>query len=144
MDSKIEVKQISAPADLSEAFFIRHEVFVEEQGCPASLEVEGNDISIHFLATIDGKPAAACRWRKTDKGVKLERFAVLKKYRGRGLGQEMVKTVLENLPANAPLIYLHSQVDAVSLYERFGFKKIGNEFMEAGIRHFTMEIPPSP
>ena len=30
---------------------------------------------------VDGKPVATARWRKTDKGIKLERFAMLKEFR---------------------------------------------------------------
>lgn len=144
MASKTEVKQVNDAAELAKTFAIRYEVFVQEQGCPPELEVDGNDIATHFLATFNGESAAACRWRKTDKGYKLERFAVLKKFRGFGIGQELVKAVLADLPADAPLIYLHAQVDAVSLYERFGFEKVGEEFVEAGIRHFTMVKPPAP
>jgi predicted GNAT family N-acyltransferase len=68
----------------------------------------------------------------------LERFAVLKKFRGFGVGQEMVRAVLAALPADAQYVYLHAQLDAVTLYERFGFEKTGPEFEEAGIRHYKM------
>ena len=136
--SKIEVEQVTDPAALEKVFAIRHEVFVEEQGCPHELEIEFNDQSIHFLVTVDGEPAGACRYRKTDKGYKLERFAVLSKFRGFGVGQEMVRAVLAALPADAAYVYLHAQLDAVSLYSRFGFEKTGSEFEEAGIRHYKM------
>lgn len=142
--SKIEVNQVNSPAQLEKIFAIRHEVFVLEQGCPPELEVEFNNQSIHFLATVNGQSAGACRYRKTDKGYKLERFAVLKKYRGIGLGQEMVSAVLAALPADAVYVYLHAQLDAVSLYGRFGFEKDGPEFEEAGIRHYKMVRPPAP
>jgi predicted GNAT family N-acyltransferase len=33
---------------------------------------------------------------------------------------------------------MHAQIQAVSLYEKFGFEKTGPEFEEAGIRHFKM------
>jgi len=135
----IRVNKVSNPADLEKVFAIRKEVFVGEQNCPPELEWEHEDESTHFLATVDGEPAGASRWRKTDKGYKLERFAVLKKFRGFGVGQELVRTVLADLPADAHPIYLHAQIDAVTLYQRFGFKKVGQQFEEAGIQHFTME-----
>ncbi|MBD1366295.1 GNAT family N-acetyltransferase [Mucilaginibacter sp. ZT4R22] len=136
--SKIEVHQVSDPNELEKVFAIRREVFVEEQNCPPDLEVEFDDESTHFLVTVDDEPAGACRWRRTDKGYKLERFAVLKKFRGFGVGQEMVRAVLAALPADAKYVYLHAQLDAVTLYERFGFEKTGPEFEEAGIRHYKM------
>ena len=135
----VQVKKVTDPAELEKVFAIRREVFVGEQNCPPELEWEHEDESNHFLATVDGVPAGASRWRKTDKGYKLERFAVLKKFRGNGVGQELVKTVLADLPADADYVYLHAQVDAVTLYERFNFVKTGPEFEEAGIRHYKME-----
>jgi predicted GNAT family N-acyltransferase len=134
----LKASKVSDPADLEKVFAIRREVFVDEQNCPPELEWEFEDESTHFLATVDGEPAGASRWRKTDKGYKLERFAVLQKFRGMGIGQELVKTVLDDLPADATYVYMHAQIQAVSLYEKFGFEKIGPDFEEAGIRHYKM------
>jgi predicted GNAT family N-acyltransferase len=138
MSQKIQVRKVTDPAGLETVFAIRREVFVEEQNCPPELEWEFEDESNHFLATLGGEPAGACRWRKTDKGYKLERFAVLKKFRGLGVGQELVKAVLNDLPAEADYVYMHAQIQAVSLYEKFDFIKTGPEFEEAGIRHYKM------
>ncbi len=135
---KIQVNKVSDPTDLEKVFAIRREVFVGEQNCPPELEYEFEDESTHFLAIADGVPAGASRWRKTDKGYKLERFAVLKQFRGTGVGQELVKAVLADLPADADYVYLHSQTQAVPFYERLGFVKSGPEFEEAGIWHYKM------
>lgn len=139
MSKKIEVKKVHDPADLEKVFAIRREVFVGEQNCPPQLEWEHEEESTHFLATVDGRPAGASRWRKTGNGYKLERFAVLKKFRGQGVGQALVETVLSDLPEDARYVYMHAQIQAVTLYERFGFVKTGPEFEEAGIRHYKME-----
>jgi len=135
---KIQVNKVSDPASLEKVFAIRREVFVGEQNCPPELEWEHEDESTHFLATVDGIPAGASRWRKTDNGYKLERFAVLKQFRGQGVAQELVHAVLTDLPANAGYIYLNAQIQAMSLYEKFGFVKEGPQFEEAGIQHFKM------
>lgn len=139
MSKKVEVKKTVDSAELEKVFAIRREVFVGEQNCPPELEWEYEDDSTHFLATVDGEPAGAARWRKTDKGYKLERFAVLKKFRGHGVGQALVQGVLNDLPKDANYVYMHAQVQAVTLYERFGFVKTGPQFEEAGIQHFKME-----
>lgn len=138
MPLKIEIKQVSDPAALAKVFAIRHEVFVLGQNCPADLERANEEESNHFLATVDGEPAGASRWRKTADGYKLERFAVLDNFRGLGVGQGLVKAVLANLPVDADYIYLNSQIPAIGLYEKFGFEKTGPEFTEAGIRHYKM------
>lgn len=138
MTPSIQVTKVTDPSELEKVFAIRREVFVGEQNCPPELEWEFEDESNHFLATVDGEPAGASRWRKTDKGYKLERFAVLKKLRGMGVGQELVKTVLADLPADASYVYMHAQLLAIPLYEKFNFEKVGPEFEEAGIRHYKM------
>src|SRR5471032_2775337 len=113
---EIQVKKVNDPASLEKVFAIRCEVFVGEQNCPPELEWEYEDESTHFLATVDGVPAGASRWRKTAKGYKLERFAVLNPFRNNGVGQALVQAVLNDLPADADYVYMHAQINAVTLY----------------------------
>ncbi|MEJ5963674.1 GNAT family N-acetyltransferase [Pedobacter immunditicola] len=134
----LEVKKVSNADELAKVFAIRKIVFVEEQHCPPELEWENEEVSIHFLALLNNVPCGACRWRKTEAGYKLERFAVLREYRGKGIGRALVATVLEDLPQDADYIYLNAQLDAMPLYGKFGFKAEGPQFEEAGIQHFKM------
>ena len=134
----LEVKKVNSEDELEKVFAIRKIVFVEEQNCPPELEWENEEVSTHFLALLNNIPCGACRWRKTEAGYKLERFAVLKEYRGKGIGQALVATVLEDLPQDAGYIYLNAQLDAMPLYSKFGFKAEGPQFEEAGIQHFKM------
>ena len=136
----ITVQKISNPTDLEKVFAIRRKVFVEEQNCPPELEWEFEDESTHFMGSVDGAPAGAARWRVTDKGHKLERFAVLKEFRSCGMGKALVQAVLNDLPEDAPYIYLNAQLTAIGLYEKFGFVKEGPQFEEAGIQHFKMVL----
>lgn len=134
----LQVQKATTNEELEKVFAIRKIVFVEEQNCPPELEWENEDVSVHFLALSDHRPCGACRWRKTDAGYKLERFAVLKEYRGQGVGRALIATVLADLPSNADYIYLNAQLDAMSLYAKFGFVAEGEQFEEAGIQHFKM------
>ncbi|MBB6500019.1 GNAT family N-acetyltransferase [Pedobacter cryoconitis] len=134
----LQVNKIRTKEELESALAVRRKVFVEEQGCPPELELENEDVSTHFLALMDNQPCGACRWRKTDKGYKLERFAVLKEYRGKRVGQALVAAALDDIPYNTENIYLNAQSDAVSLYAKFGFAIEGEEFEEAGMKHFRM------
>lgn len=123
------------------AFAIRNEVFVVEQEVDAREEYDEFETSSkHFLVMHEGKPVATARWRITEKGIKLERFAVLKAYRGKGFGLTVLKSVLEDLPPTPKRIYLHAQVQVVDFYGKVGFKAVGDEFIEANIRHYTMEL----
>lgn len=132
------VNKVTTPQELDTVHAIRKVVFVDEQDCPPELEWEHEDESIHFLALMDNQPCGACRWRKTDAGYKLERFAVLKEYRGKRIGQALVAAALADLPEDAHYVYLNAQVTAMPLYQKFGFKPEGDAFDEAGIQHYKM------
>lgn len=141
----IEVYKITSKEDFEAAFAIRREVFVDEQGVDPKMEYDQFESSAsHFLARLDGVPVGAARWRLTSSGVKLERFAVRKENRGKGVGQELVKAVLDNINSDPKLAkmkkYLHAQIKAVSLYANFGFEKVGNNFEECNILHYQMEL----
>ena len=140
----VDVKKISHPDMMQVAFRIRTEVFVEEQNVPAEDELdEFEDIAIHFLAFIDQKPVGTARYRYTGKGIKFERFAVLKPYRQSGVGRKLVEAVINDIqqnPDNAGLTcYLHGQVRVVGFYEKFGFRSEGDQFDECGIMHYLMK-----
>ncbi|GAB2554888.1 GNAT family N-acetyltransferase [Spirosoma areae] len=144
----INVLPISNPTDLESAFAIRRQVFVEEQRVSAREEYdEFETTSTHFLAYLDGTPAGTARWRRTSNGVKLERFAVLAGFRGKGVGKALVRAVLDDVFSQQPepieRIYLNAQVTAMPLYAGFGFVAVGPMFEEAGIQHYKMVLPGS-
>lgn len=136
----IQVRKITAPEDLKKAFAIRDKVFVQDQNVPAHLEHEHDDIAHHFLATLNNEVVGAARWRKTENGYKLERFAVLKEARGKGVAKAIIAAVLNDIPKEATYIYLNAQLDAIPVYEKSGFIKQGPMFEEAGIQHFKMVL----
>ena len=125
------------------AFAIREEVFVVEQQVAHEEEFdEFEDESQHFVALDENEnPIGSARWRRTEKGIKLERFTVKQELRGKGLGTAIVQAVLDYLKEKAApgtFLYMHSQLDAVPLYAKFGFQKKGDQFDECGIMHYLM------
>lgn len=70
---------------------------------------------------------------------RIGRMAVVRDWRGRGVGTALLRTLVEQARARgAPEISLHAQRDAVPFYERHGFVTAGPEFEEAGIPHVRM------
>lgn len=141
----LRVEKITDRELLKEAFKIRTRVFVLEQNVnPDQERDEYEETSSHFIAFQDGIPVGTARWRITEYGVKLERFAVLKEARGTGVGSALVAAVLENIDsapeASGKIKYLHSQLSAVPLYSRFGFQKVGDMFEECYIQHYKMQL----
>lgn len=141
----VQVKQVADSQQLEEAFEIRRKVFVEEQQVPAEEEYdEFEKSSRHFLAYgPEGNPCGTARWRYTSNGIKLERFAVLSDSRGKGVGSVLVQKLLEDVAtqpeAKGKTLYLHAQTTAMPLYSKFGFKPVGEEFLECDILHYLMK-----
>jgi predicted GNAT family N-acyltransferase len=118
---------------------IRYKVFVLEQEVPEELEYDEFEAeSQHYLLFIDNEAVATCRWRHTTKGIKLERFAVLAGYRGQGLGEQLVRHLLDEVLKENKPVYLHAQVQVTPFYSKLGFNPYGEIFEEAGIRHYLM------
>jgi predicted GNAT family N-acyltransferase len=123
------------------AFEIRRKVFVEEQNVPAEEEFDQfEDESNHFLALKNNIPVGTARWRYTDTGIKLERFAVLKEFRNQNVGGKILSAILDDVKPHEKRVYLHAQVPAIAFYQKFGFIKKGEMFLECDIEHYKMEL----
>ncbi len=141
----IEIRKIDREEDLNQAFLVRRVVFMDEQHVSEEEEFDQfEEESVHFLALYEHIPCGAARWRQTDEGVKLERFAVLEAFRGKGIGKELVSAVLKDAKTATGnddiTFYLNAQLDAVGLYDQFGFVPVGDVFLECDIKHQRMEL----
>jgi predicted GNAT family N-acyltransferase len=116
---------------------IRFEVFVDEQNVPEELEIDGlDDEAKHVLIYNNDEPIGTGRILSDGH---IGRVAVLKKYRGLGIGksvmQELIKWALEN---NLKKLWLSSQWHAHSFYLDLDFVCEGEIYEEAGIDHIKM------
>jgi predicted GNAT family N-acyltransferase len=140
MEHSVEVNVTKSEDELNDVFQIRREVFVVEQKVDEREEYDDfENVSKHLIARLDGKAVGTARVRKTTRGVKLERFAVLKEARGAHVGAALVQSALD-LCEEYSHVYLHAQIQVVDFYAKYGFVKEGDEFMEAGIRHYKMVL----
>jgi predicted GNAT family N-acyltransferase len=135
----ISTELINDQDQINLALFIRRQVFVEEQHVSVERESMDDTESIHYLATYNELPAGAARYRKTTKGTKIERIAVLKNYRGKGIGEAILLKILDDVKSEE-VIYLHAQVNAIDFYKKNGFKETDNYFVDAGIDHVEMDF----
>jgi|SoiMethySBSTD1v2_1073268.scaffolds.fasta_scaffold276897_2 predicted GNAT family N-acyltransferase len=136
----LQVKQIFSDQAKRRAFAIRMRVFVHEQRVPAEIELDDDDQhAIHFLATISGRVVGTARVVMHGNNAKIGRMAVLKKYRGKGIGAALLKrSITAARRRGAIKIFLHAQVPVIEFYEKMGFRCIGRVFDEAGIPHRKM------
>ena len=138
----IFVNNIKNQTDKKKAFEIRNLVFCVEQKVSKKIEFDGLDqFCNHYLAKINELPIGTARVREQKKGIfKIERMAVLKQHRKKGVGKAIIKKILKhylNLN-NINKLILNSQIEAKDFYKKFGFVEVGKEFVEANIKHQKM------
>jgi predicted GNAT family N-acyltransferase len=116
---------------------IRFSVFVEEQGVPLDIELDEHDaFSIHALAFDEEKAVATGRLLPDGH---IGRMAVLREWRGRGIGSLLLQTLVEKARERGDSeVALAAQVHAVPFYRAHGFVEEGAEYLDAGIPHLTM------
>ena len=84
---------------------------------------------------------ATARISEIPKGLKIGRIAVLKDYRGKRYGAQIVNAVVaKSIEAGADRVYVDAQNHAVNFYEKLGFRICGTELIDRGIAHTPMCI----
>jgi predicted GNAT family N-acyltransferase len=135
---EIEVKIAESEKEFQMCLTIRRQVFIIGQNISEKLELDDDTISAtSFLAMVSNEPIGTARFRYTEFGVKLERFAVLNTSRNLGVGKALVLFILNQLK-DEKTIYLNAQESVISFYSKLGFEKVGDIFIEAEIPHQKM------
>lgn len=146
---QLETVIASSPDHMAKAQAIRAAVFMLEQACPYEEEFDGNDYTAtHILGFVNGEAAATLRVRYFADFVKLERLAVLPKYRNSTL---IAKQVVEHAISFCQRkgyrkMYGHAQKRFVKLWSRFGFRVVPDapDIVYSDHEYVVMagEIPP--
>ena len=126
---------------------VRTEVFIHEQGVAPELEWDGEDaVSHHFVATTVEHPPRVVGTARLMRTGQIGRMAVLKDFRGMGIGRTLLDQAVEfALASGFARIFLHAQTHAREFYEKAGFRAAdAGEFVEANIPHVEMEFVQSP
>ena len=136
----ISVRIVRTRHDLEQAFRLREEIFIRGQRVPRGIEMDGREEEArHFLAYYRGKLAGTARIRFMGKRAKLERIAVLGRYRKRGLGKAITAHMVRYARRmGAKEALMHAQCRAGDFYEKCGFIPRGEVFVEAGMKHRKM------
>ena len=120
---------------------IRKEVFVIGQNVDPAIDQDGKDSYLELFLIMRGKEPAGClRFRPLDKStVKLERIAILSKFRGFGFGKKLVQAaVTEAGRRNYRNLTMYAQYYLLDYYGNLGFSAVGEPFYEANIKHIKM------
>lgn len=116
---------------------IRETVFVREQGVPAEIEMDAMDSKCLHAIAWDGSRAVATGRLLPDGHV--GRMAVLKDWRGKGVGGALLESLVDAARARGDReVVLSAQVHAVDFYLAHAFLRSGDVYQEAGIAHQEM------
>lgn len=132
------VRLVSWDAAQASLAAVRRAVFIDEQRVPEALEWDGLDPRcVHALAEdAEGRPIGTARLLPDGH---IGRMAVLQSWRRKGVGGALLCAMLsEARRRGLRVVHLHAQVHAAPFYERYGFAREGETFLEAGIPHVRM------
>lgn len=141
MPSAITVIEITAPAQMDQAWALRRLVFIEEQHVPEEIEMDEDDANaFHALALDRDLPVGCGRMIRHGDEVKIGRMAVLRERRGSGIGRKVLQFLMETARRQGcRKAILHAQITAEGFYLKNGYIPVGEIFEEAGIAHRRME-----
>ncbi|WP_421935134.1 GNAT family N-acetyltransferase [Pelagibius sp.] len=139
----MQIRFVESEAEIALCLDLRRKVFMGEQGVSEDEEIDGLDpICRHVLAVDNGGAVAAARVKTSGDLAKIQRVCVSASHRGQGLGARMIEYILDRLRGEDTVsqVRLGAQIHALKFYERFGFRPVGETYLDAGIPHQDMEL----
>lgn len=127
--------------EVEDCFAIRKKVFMEEQGFSNEFD-DIDHIAWHLLVREDGRPIATARLFAEGEGRiwHCGRICVLPEYRGGGIGLVIMRAMEQKaLELGARELELSAQLQAAGFYERAGFIREGETYMDEHCPHVTMK-----
>lgn len=134
-----QIKQGTWAELKADAKAIREQVFIIEQNISPEDEWDEQDpISLHFILYREGQAIATARLLADNS---IGRVAVLKAYRGLGLGLFIMQAIIaEAQREGRSELHLSAQVHAVEFYRALGFEQQGEVYLDCNIPHITMSL----
>ena len=135
-------KLVENERELKGAFAVRRQVFTEEQNVPEELEFDRDDGEALHVVVKDGERVigTARVLFLANSQAKLERMAILKPFRRRGIGRGIISFLNEELKnRGVAQVILHAQCVAAAFYKSCGFAESSSPFWEVGIKHIKMQ-----
>ena len=116
---------------------VRTPVFVIEQLVTPEFEWDDIDATaVHLLATLNNEAIGCLRIIDYHK---IGRMAVLKAYRGQGLGAAMLLAAVAICKQHgSKQVMLSAQTHAIGFYEKAGFKQVSGVYCDVDIPHVDM------
>ena len=124
-----------------EAKYIRKTVFCDEQGFVDEFN-ESDERSVHILLYSDDKAIGVSRiiYSEEHKMLTIGRFAILKEYRKYGYGRVLMESTEQEVVKRYGHIEIgvSAQKRAEGFYEKVGYKKVGEYYLDENYPHIFM------
>ena len=142
MKNNLKIEIVKWTDGLSQLKNIREKVFIQEQKVTPQLEWDGMDEkAIHFLVFNDKAAIGCARAIVIKDHMQLGRMAVLKEYRGQGIGSALLEKAMTIAKLNQlSVIYISAQCHAIDFYKKFGFEVKSDIYLDAEIPHRDMTL----
>ena len=142
MKNNLKIEIVKWIDGLSQLKNIREKVFIQEQKVRPQLEWDGMDEkAIHFLVFNDKAAIGCARAIVIKDHMQLGRMAVLKEYRGQGIGSALIEKAMTTAKLNQlSAIYISAQCHAIDFYKKFGFEVTSDIYLDAEIPHRDMTL----
>lgn len=138
-----------SPHELYAFIRLRQEVFVLEQNCLYG-DLDGKDLkSWHLFCTHNNEMVGYCRI--LPPGISYDEASIGRvvssgKYRGYKIGMQLMERAMvfisEQFPGADTRISAQSYLE--KFYEKYGFKRVGPDYLEDDIPHAEMLCPARP
>ena len=136
--------------DLLQAVAVRAAVYMTEQDCPYAEEFDGNDFAgaTHLVARVAGEPAGCLRVRWFADFFKLERVAVLPRFRGSGVAVALMQAAIQlGRRKGYRRLYGHVTPDLVAYWRRHlgttpRLDRPAFQFSDIDYVEVELELPP--
>ncbi|MFM9834943.1 MAG: GNAT family N-acetyltransferase [Methylophilaceae bacterium] len=118
---------------------LREAVFIKEQHVPLHIEWDEHDQdAIHLLAFDHSGQAIACA--RILKIGRVGRMAVLREWRGKGLGLALLDEAIKICKSlGIQNVSISSQTHAIAFYQKAGFTVTSEAYIDANIWHVDMQ-----
>ena len=131
--------------------------YLENTYCPVKLANSmRHEDNVYLLAVSDGNPAGFAKIKKYSLNehiesiaqMELQKIYVLPEYQGKGVGTALIKEVKSLAKEVYPdYIWLDTHIsneNAIRLYEKNGFKKVGKYYFTIGTQTFEYHVMGLP
>jgi predicted GNAT family N-acyltransferase len=142
-----EVRIARSFDDLLMVYSVRSAVYIAEQECPFAEEFDGNDhCATHLIGFVNDEPAGCIRLRFFYDFAKIERLAVLKRFRKSALASELVSSGIDLVRRKGfRRIYGTAREGLEGFWARFGGVPINDKkIMVSGFKYTEMVVDLSP